>query len=41
MDWSGQQKAVNAGLVAFTDGIKLGGDVLPREDEVDNDRMSV
>lgn len=42
IDWLGRQKTVNAGLVVFTDGIKLGGGTLPSKDgEVDNDRMRI
>lgn len=40
IDWLGRQEAVNAGLVVFTDGIQLGGGMLPSKDgEADNDRM--
>lgn len=42
IDWLGRQKTVSAGLVVFTDGIKLGGGMLPSEDgEADNDRMRI
>lgn len=42
MFWLVQQKTVNAGLVVFTDGIELGGGVLPCEDgEASSDRMSL
>lgn len=41
-DWLGRQKTVNAGLVVFADGIKLGGGMLPSEDgEAVNDRMRI
>lgn len=39
--WLGQQKTVNAGLVVFRDGVKLGRDVLSNKGGEANDRMSI